>query len=123
MLTHTVLVENLDSERSLCAVVTVAGDDLVVVIGGGDRPHVGSTVIAQPCGPGRAPSCSVVTIPPHKEEGIARNVAQRLCAAFDRVVVVTAGVHEDDLDRAGIDQYLDLAARLEERLVEELKEA
>ncbi len=121
MLTYHVIVENSGSKRSLSAVVTVVGVDLVVVIGGGEQPHVGSTVIAQPCGVGRSPSCSVLTIPPHKEEAIARSVAERLCRVFNRVVVVTAGVHEHKLDLHGIEQYLDLATRLEERLVEELK--
>ena len=121
MLTYIVKVENQEPGRSLSAVVIAAGDDLVVVVGGGERPHVGSTVIAQPCGQGREPSCSVMTIPPHKEEVIARSVAVRLCAAFDRVVVVTAGVHEDDLDRAGIQEYLELATRLEKKLAEELR--
>jgi hypothetical protein len=120
MLTYHVIVENFESSRSLSAVVTVVGGDIVVVIGGGARPHVGSTVIAQPCGAGRSPSCSVLTIPPHKEETIARSVAEHLCRAFDRVVVVTAGVHEPDLDRKGIEQYLELASRLKEKLVEEL---
>jgi hypothetical protein len=54
----------------------------------------------------------VLTIPPHKEEPIARSVALRVVEATGRVVVTTAGVHDDHLDRAGIKAYLKLGDRL-----------
>jgi hypothetical protein len=62
----------------------------------------------------------VLTIPPHKEEPIARAVAAALAAALDRVAVVTAGVHDDNLDAAGVADYLRLGEELASRLVAEL---
>jgi hypothetical protein len=114
-----VVVNDPASGKRLWASVRGAGEDVVVVVGGGDRPHVGCVVLAVPV-PSRSDpdrwsaSCSVLTIPPHKEEPIARAVAVRVAEATGRVVVTTAGVHEDDLDRAGIEAYLSLGERLGE---------
>lgn len=119
-------VEDRESGRHLEARVSQMGDDLVVAVGGGERPHVGSVVLAQP-GPSKLPgkawsaSCSVLTIPPHKEEPIARGIATRLAEGLGRVAVVTAGVHDDKLDRAGIECYLRLGQELGEKLARELR--
>jgi hypothetical protein len=118
-------VEDPASGRVLEARIEIVGDDLVVVIGGGERPHVGCVVLAQPH-PGKgdatkwSASCSVLTIPPHKEEPIARGIAEKLAATLGRVAVVTAGVHDDNLDAEGIATYLRLAEELAEKLVDAL---
>lgn len=115
-------VENPLSGRRLEAWVREAGEDLVVVIGGGDKPHVGCVVLAQPRrtpegAPGGSASCSVLTVPYHKEEPIARGVAEKLANELGRLVVVTAGIHEDAIDREGIEEYLRLGEELGEKLV------
>jgi len=120
---RTIIVEDPDTGMTLEAWVRVVGEDVVVAVGGGERPHVGCVVLAQPgrpkrSAPGWSPSTSVLTIPPHKEEPIARAVAERLAAGCGRVAVVTAGVHDDGLDRAGIDVYLRLGERLAEAVAE-----
>jgi hypothetical protein len=114
-----------DGERRLEAWATTAGEDLVVVVGGGARPHVGCVVLAQSrpstSGSGRrSVTSSVLTIPPHKEEAIARSMAERVAVAVGGTVVVTAGVHDDGLDAAGVETYLALARRLTDRLVDTL---
>jgi hypothetical protein len=89
----TVTVVDPASGRSLAASIRTIGDDLVVVVGGGARPHVGCIVVATPVagrGPtGFSPSISVLTIPPHKEEPIARAIAERVCSLRGGVTVVT----------------------------------
>jgi len=104
------------------ATVTRAGGDVVVCVGGGSRPHVGCVVLATATPsrtrPGRwTPSFSVLTIAPHKEEPIARTVAGRVAAEIGCTVVVSAGVHDDDLDGKGIATYLQLGERLAEAVV------
>jgi len=118
-------VEDSASGRVLEARIEIVGDDLVVAIGGGERPHVGCVVLAQPHpakgrDAGWSASSSVLTIPPHKEEPIARGVAEKLAASLGRVTVVTAGVHDDNIDANGIATYLRLAEELAEKLVESL---
>ncbi len=113
--------------RVLTARVCEIGDDVVVAVGGGERPHVGCVVLAVPT-PGRgptgfSPSTSVLTIPPHKEEPIARTIAEAVCSRLGKVTVVTAGVHEDGIDRDGIETYLRLGAELARAVVDDLASA
>ncbi len=65
---------------------------------------------------------SVLTLPPHKEEPVARRIAEELARRFGGAVVVTAGIHEDGLDPAGIEAWLRLGELLAGRLVELLEE-
>lgn len=123
--THrSVRVSDEASGRFLTAWVREVGNDVVVAVGGGDLPHVGCVVLAVPNRrrgkPGCSPTTSVVTIPPHKEEPIARPVAEAVCGRLARVTVVTAGVHEDGIDRAGIEVYLRLAEKLADAVVAHL---
>jgi len=120
-------VEDSPTGRHLEARVQEMGEDLVVAVGGGARPHVGSVVLAQPVPtkrPGKnwSASCSVLTIPPHKEEPLARGIATRLAEDLGRVAVVTAGVHDDGLDADGIACYLRLGEELGEELARRLGE-
>ena len=120
---RTVIVEDDAEGRKLTAWCRRVGDDHVVVVGGGEGPHVGCVVLATPYPSnavtgGWSASCSVLTVPPHKEELIARGVAVRLAEATGRTVAVTAGVHDDDLDREGIECYLRLGDRLASKVVE-----
>ncbi len=111
-----------ETGRSIRSQVTHAGEDIVIVVTGGSRPHVGSVVLAQPCGSGRSGvSCSVMTIPPHKEEAVARPIAEAVCRASGRVTVVTAGIHEDRLDAVGVRVYLELARRMATELAERFR--
>jgi len=118
-------VEDEAGHHHLEASVAIVGEDLVVAVGGGERPHVGCAVLATPYAAksgGRAwsASCSVLTIPPHKEEPIARGIATRLASELGRVAVVTAGIHDDHIDPAGIATYLELGEKLAETLAGKL---
>ena len=55
-------------------------------------------------------------------EPIARGIASRLAEAFGRVTVVTAGVHDDNLDADGIAIYLRLGEELADELVRQITE-
>ena len=121
-------VEYRESGRRMEAQITGVGKDLVIAVGGGEKPHVGCVVLAQPSPSKTQPgawsaSCSVLTIPPHKEEPIARGIAARVAEASGRVTVVTAGVHDDNLDAAGVAVYLRLGEELADKLVKSLSDS
>jgi len=120
-----VSVEDGKSGRQIKAQINVVGEDLVIAVGGGGRPHVGCVVLAQPrpskARPGGwSASCSVLTIPPHKEEPIARGIATRVAESSGRVTVVTAGVHDDNLDAVGVAVYLRLGEELADEVITHL---
>ncbi len=89
------------------AVVVVTGRDLTVTIGGGEAYHVGAVALAVPrpslADPTqRSASTSVICVTGHKEDDLARKAAARFATKFDRVVVVSAGIHLDDASPADI---------------------
>jgi gallate decarboxylase subunit D len=101
------------------------GEDLLVCIFGGERPHIGAVAAAQPrpslADPARtSATASVLAFVGHKEDDVAKHAAERLAAMLGVRVVVTAGIHWDNLDAEGIvtirrrcDEILDkLVARL-----------
>ena len=101
----------------LWARVLLAGDGLVVYVGGGDRPHVGTVAVAEPrqslADPNRTSATSSVwNRLSHKDEALARPMAERLAARLGVVVVVTAGVHVEGLPPEGIQTFLALADEL-----------
>lgn len=93
----------LTATRGRIAIVLRAqrlGDDLSVTIGGGDRAHIGAVAVSQPR-PSREPggrtgaTTSVIALPGHREDDLARRTAARLAAALGVVTCVAAGVHVD----------------------------
>ncbi len=124
---RTVRVSARTGRQHLWAVATVAGADLVVTLGGGTQPHIGSVVVAQSHLDEREPgrtrvTSSVLSIPPHREEALARPIAEALAGKLGGVVTVVAGVHEDDLTPEGIAAYLRLGERIRERLLARLRQ-
>ncbi len=104
----TVMVKT-DAERyNLEATAVWIGPDLLVYIWGGEAPHIGAVAMAQPRPSLADPSvtsstASVFTYLGHKEDLLAKQTAEALSAALQAKVVVTAGIHWDGLDQAGIE--------------------
>lgn len=83
------------------------GEDVLVYIFGGQKPHIGAVAASQP-----RPSLtgsndisatsSVLTYLGHKEDGVVKYAADTLAAALKTKVVVTAGIHWDDLSNSEI---------------------
>lgn len=101
------------------------GEDWVVCLGGGDQPHVGSVVCAEPrpslAGLGRrSATSSVWNRLGHKDETLARPVAEHLAAALGRAVVVVAGVHVEGLDAQGIQAFVEMAGELAQAMAQAL---
>ncbi|MBW2122047.1 MAG: hypothetical protein JRH07_09395 [Deltaproteobacteria bacterium] len=103
------------------------GEDLVISIWGGSRPHVGAVALAVPrpsLGNRVALSAtsSVLTRLGHKEDEIVKAVSERVSAALGTAVVVAAGIHWDDLREEGITTVRSLCGELTERLIERILE-
>jgi hypothetical protein len=83
------------------------GDDLVVLVWGGEKPHVGAVAVGVP-----RPSLenseitsattSVYALVGHKEDDLARMMAQKIASTLKRNVILTAGIHVDNISADGI---------------------
>ena len=94
-------------EYDIEAHVRSIGEDLLVAIWGGERPHIGAVAVAQPRPSLKNPAvtsatASVFCYVGHKEDDLAKEAAERLAASFNARVVVTAGIHWDHLSEEDI---------------------
>lgn len=100
-------IQTREGEYDITAHVRLIGEDLLVAIWGGEKPHIGAVAAAESRPSSKDPartssSASVICYLMHKEDDIAKAAAKRLSAAFDTKVVVTAGIHWDNLSAEGI---------------------
>ncbi len=89
------------------AAIRVLGDDLLIAVWGGTHPHIGAVGIAHPRPSLKDPellsaTTSVYTVMGHKEDTVVQTMATRVAAALNRTVVVTAGIHWDNLTPGAI---------------------
>jgi hypothetical protein len=114
-------VEDDRSSTRLEAVCVSCGEDLVVVVGGGARYHVGAAALAISMASLKDPSTrtnssSLVSVPGHKEEDLARDGSLALSRALERNVVMTVGIHDEAITKERIRGYLELFGRLVEEI-------
>jgi hypothetical protein len=96
------------------------GRDLAVILCGGDRAHIGAVAVSQArpsleAGGGTSASTSVITLPGHKEDDLARAIAARFAARLDAVVTVACGIHLERIRPEELQDVLDLAEQLTAR--------
>lgn len=98
------------------------GEDLAIALSGGERPHIGAVAVAQPH-PGlddpdrTSATASTIALVGHREDMLARGLANRIAAATGRVVALACGIHYDDLSAEEIDAVTATAGRLVDRLL------
>ncbi len=102
------------------------GPDLLVYIWGGNRPHIGSVAAAQPRpslkdSEATSATASVLTYIGHKDDVTAKFAAEALAGALAVNVVVTAGIHWDNLDDARIQIVIANTKTLVSQLIQALK--
>lgn len=104
-------------DYNLTASVRRIGGDWLVAIWGGERPHIGAVGMAQPRpslknSDQRSATASVFCYVGHKEDEVVKAVSETLAAHLDARVVVTAGLHWDQLSAEGIAQVRRKVAEL-----------
>ena len=111
MATREFTLQTVEDAYNLSANVRWIGDDVLVTIWGGEKPHIGAVAVAQPRPSLRDPevtssSASVFCLVGHKEDELAKAAAEILAAALETHVVVTAGIHWDNLAPEAIRQIV-----------------
>jgi hypothetical protein len=108
----------------LTANVRRIGEDLLVAIWGGEKPHIGAVAVAQPRPSLKDPdvtsaTASVICYVGHKEDELVKAAAEIIAATLNTRVVVTAGIHWDNIDQDGIDTILKNSKKIVELIVEQ----
>jgi hypothetical protein len=111
---------------NLEALVKGIGEDLLIAIWGGDRPHIGAVAVAQPRPSLRDKSeisatASVFCYVGHKDDVIAKEAAEKISSALNTNVTVAVGIHWDDIDEAGITCVMENSRELIEMITERVR--
>jgi phage gp45-like len=104
-------VHTEEEAYNLSASVRLIGADVLVAIWGGERPHIGAVAVAQPRPSLKNPeltsaSASVICLVGHKEDELVKATAEILAATLETQVVVTAGIHWDNLSPEAIQRII-----------------
>jgi hypothetical protein len=104
-------IDTHEGKYDLSASVRLIGPDLLVAIWGGEKPHIGAVAMSQPRPSLKDPevtsaTASVFAYVGHKEDELAKAAAEILAATLKTNVVVTAGIHWDNLPPEGIQQVI-----------------
>lgn len=98
------------------------GEDLCVIISGGDSPHIGCVTLSIPR-PSLADSSvisattSVLNLIGHKDDEAARYVSHLLSSKLNKNVVVTCGIHLDNITKEEIKITIELLKELADNLI------
>ena len=107
--------------------VMEVGEELVAVIEGGEKPHVGSVAVAIPHSSRRDPNAtsstvSLYNVTGHRDDRLSSALADLISRTFSRTTVVLAGIHLEDARDEDIAGILDQMNRINARVIEMLKE-
>jgi hypothetical protein len=102
------------------------GQDILVSIWGGTRPHIGAVGVAIPRRSLKNPkkwsaTSSNFTFVGHKEDVIVKKMSEKLAARLRRNVVVTAGVHWDGITSREIKTIQNLTQRLLDQILKRME--
>lgn len=97
------------------------GEDCYILLYGGEKPHIGCTVLAVPrpslTGDGSTSvTSSVLNVTGHKDEEICRFLAEQTARKRGAVTVCTGGFHMDHITKEQIQEVLAAVKEIAEEL-------
>lgn len=100
----------------------VAGEDLCVIISGGDKPHIGCVTLSIPRpslldASKTSATTSTLNLIGHKDDEAAMYVSKTLASRLNKNVVVTCGIHIDNITPEEIKTTISLLKELTENLI------
>lgn len=112
-------LEEGEGRTKLHLIAVFSGDDLIVVIFGGDRPHIGSVSVAYPPFTDEEKKrgrdgvvLDTISLPGHKDYVVSEIVAKKVSRVLGRVVAVSAGIHIEKASKAEIEEILKNSEKL-----------
>lgn len=114
-----------EGRLGITLLVTITQEGLVAQVFGGEKPHVGAVALSLPrpglADPGKV-SCNTTVVPllGHKDDEIAKPVAEEIVKAWGSPVAVVAGVHVDNASREDIDSLISNCMEAAKALIKDL---
>jgi hypothetical protein len=104
------------------------GQDILVSIWGGNRPHIGAIGMAIPRPSLKDPNkwsatSSNFTFVGHKEDLLVKKISEKIASHLRRNVVVIAGVHWDDTTSKEIKMIENLIQKMSDQILKKLLRA
>jgi hypothetical protein len=93
--------EHGEGRYKVWADVIETGEDLIVFIGGGEMPHIGSISISEKGGEPFS-----ISVPEHKDYVVSSEAARKISEATSRVCLVVVGIHVKNASKLDIQKLL-----------------
>jgi len=87
------------------------GDDLIYILGGGEKSHIGGAVI---CVPGKKPN--VLTYSTHHDYIVLTPIAEAACKKYNKTTVAIGGIHIDNATKEEIDIIINNCKGLQKQI-------
>lgn len=95
---------------------TYVGEDLIIIISGGDRPHIGSISYGGQGFENKEFKDNTIIYKNHKEHIISQRFSQRIDEVFKGNYIISAGIHLDNITK----EEIEIVQRMSEELLEEI---
>ena len=89
---------------------------MVVFIGGGERPHIGSVSICE-----RGGEAFTMSVPEHKDYIVSNKAAQRIAEVTGQRCLVVVGIHIEDASKWDIQKLLEHSDKCVDLLLEKVR--
>ncbi|KUO69557.1 MAG: hypothetical protein APF77_18350 [Clostridia bacterium BRH_c25] len=114
-----------DGIFSLEALLVLTDNGIMLFVGGGEKPHIGTVVISQPRpsmkgGNGISCTTSVTNMLSHKDDLIIIPIAEAVCKKANTVVAASGGVHIDAAEEFDIKRLMDNMEEITKKLLARL---
>lgn len=126
-LTHHPCWEWHEGEGRCQIILTLidTGNGIQGLLTGGEKPHVGGVVLALPrpslSGAGWSSDVYITPVPGHKDVDVARTIAETLARELRNPVVITSGIHSDNLESSELREIINNCTKLTQTALASLK--
>ena len=99
------------------------GNDLIITLSGGDREHIGAVAVGQIANEAAQDhdvNIANITIPTHKEKGLANRLAHVFTTQLSTTSCIICGIHVEQILKHEIQDILEMAEELAEQLITQL---
>ncbi|HAU84026.1 MAG TPA: hypothetical protein DCW90_00395 [Lachnospiraceae bacterium] len=95
----------------------MVGEDLCVIISGGDRPHIGAAAVGYKENEYKESELREITFCGHKDDIVMRSIAKKLSYRVKGKCFAIGGIHLDHIKREEIEFILGCLNRIVERVI------